>query len=707
MAEKQKKKTGKNENALKIEGMSIKLKLILSIVPIVAVLLIALTAITTIVSRNLLLERSDSEMAATLGKYTNSISAELQDIRAQADTVARMVAGTYKSASAEDYGQALTEVVEGSDLVLGSGLWFEPFVFDSEQEYYGPYWYKNTDSSGAWDGKDLILTWDYSNAEYNYFAQEYYTNAKSLPKATITEPYYDPSSGMVMASCSAPIKTLDGQFLGCITVDIMLTSISEEVASIKVGETGTLFLIDGNNNYVYHPAFPDAIKDEMNLDASTELGNYIQQIKSQDSGKGDFTFEGGKRLLYWATVPGMTWKVGLTITEAEIIKAVNTLMYVSIIVCIVAIILTTTIIIYQSSGIANAVSVVANSLNKLREGEFVRIKGAKKRTDEIGLMTEATNDVIDKLDEIVTKIKESASAVGSSSEELSDMANQISQTAEDVSNAVQEIASGATQQADEIQSASENVGRIGDAVSDVQNSTGDLSTTAGKMKEASEISSKSLASLQDSSQEMTAKIDEISRTIAATQDAVTNINSKVEGITSIATQTNLLSLNASIEAARAGEAGKGFAVVAEEIGQLAENSKQLADDIKVEMESLLTQAKAAVDAAEDVRQGNIDQQTALGDTLTAVNGMLEDIGSTVGGVQLISQGADTCENSKNAVVDTMSALSAISEENAASSEETGASMQELSATVTTLAGSASSLKDVAEELNELMQFFKS
>jgi methyl-accepting chemotaxis protein len=102
----------------------------------------------------------------------------------------------------------------------------------------------------------------------------------------------------------------------------------------------------------------------------------------------------------------------------------------------------------------------------------------------------------------------------------------------------------------------------------------------------------------------------------------------------------------------------------------------------------------------------MDQQVALGETLEAVNGMLEDISNTVGGVQLITKGADTCESSKNAVVDTMSALSAISEENAASSEETGASMQELSATVTTLASSADSLKSVAEKLNQEMEFFK-
>ncbi len=359
-----------------------------------------------------------------------------------------------------------------------------------------------------------------------------------------------------------------------------------------------------------------------------------------------------------------------------------------------------------SIGMAGAIVIINDSIDHLRHGEFVRATKYLDRKDEIGDCLRNTNTVIDTLEEIVGGIRQSASTVNASSSELSDMAAQISQTAEDVSNAVQEIASGATQQADEIQSAAENVGRIGDAVGNVQSSTDDLDGLAGKMKEASEISSQSLASLQDSSSEMTAKIEEISSTIQRTQDAVTNISTKVEGITSIATQTNLLSLNASIEAARAGEAGKGFAVVAGEIGKLADDSRHMADEIKKEMEILLEESNAAVAAAEEVRQGNIDQQTALGETIESINGMLNDIDSTVGGVQTISQGAEQCATSKNAVVDTMSALSAISEENAASSEETGASMQELSATVTTLAGSANSLREVAEQLTKEIDFFK-
>ncbi|WP_051207901.1 methyl-accepting chemotaxis protein [Butyrivibrio sp. AE3006] len=388
--------------------------------------------------------------------------------------------------------------------------------------------------------------------------------------------------------------------------------------------------------------------------------------------------------------------------QAQIMKSIIVMCLIGVVLMVLTIAVAT----YASMGMSNAIAVMNDSISHLAKGEFKKSDKYLDRKDDIGVALNNTNALVTKLEEIVTGIRESATLVGTSSEDLSDMANQISQTAEDVSTAVQEIASGATQQADEIQNAAENVGLIGEAVGNVQTSTGDLDTLAGKMKEASEVSSSSLTSLKDASTEMTEKIDEISNAIQRTQDAVTTISSKVEGITSIATQTNLLSLNASIEAARAGEAGKGFAVVAGEIGKLAEDSRTMADEIRKEMEVLLEESNAAVHAADDVRQGNLDQQSALEGTIDSINGMLEDINSTVGGVHSISRGADQCESSKNAVVDTMSALSAISQENAASSEETGASMQELSATVTMLASNANNLKKVAEELNQDIAFFK-
>ena len=536
------------------------------------------------------------------------------------------------------------------------------------------------------------------NALANIADRAYFQQAVSTKKPAVSDIVVSKSAGNKITIICVPIfDDVTGEVIGTIQRSFDLNNLHDFLAeNISDG-----YITDTTGMMAAHAQFEITTEDEYDMSSSPFM------TASTSSGFYEQKFSGNNTFISWIKEPVTGYYVAVAAQESEVMAEAIRSALIVVIIGIILVIVAIVISFMMAKSFTEPVEAVGKSLQALSDGRFVKVERFDSRKDEFGAISKATNAVITKLDDIVANIKASAEDVGVSSTELSDMANQISQTAEDVSNAVQEIASGATQQADEIQSASENVGRIGEAVGDVQRSTDDLSGITEKMKEASEISSKSLADLQNSSNEMTEKIDEISQTIQATQQAVNNISEKVEGITSIATQTNLLSLNASIEAARAGEAGKGFAVVAEEIGKLAEDSKTMADDIRKEMDILLEQAQAAVGAAEDVRQGNNDQQIALGETLDAVNGMLEDIGSTVGGVQLISRGADTCDTSKNAVVDTMSALSAISEENAASSEETGASMQELSATVTTLASSANGLKEIADKLNEEMKFFKS
>ena len=192
----------------------------------------------------------------------------------------------------------------------------------------------------------------------------------------------------------------------------------------------------------------------------------------------------------------------------------------------------------------------------------------------------------------------------------------------------------------------------------------------------------------------------------ATNAAVQGVNEKVDGITSIASQTNLLALNASIEAARAGEAGRGFAVVAEEIGKLATESAQTAEEIRGEMSKLLLQSKNAIAKTEEVTviTGNVNN--VLVNTVGRINELIDGVGTTVDGVTTISGLSQESAASKTIIVDAMDSLSAISEENAASTEETSASMQELNATVNVLSQSASDLNDLAKKLESDLEFFK-
>ena len=458
------------------------------------------------------------------------------------------------------------------------------------------------------------------------------------------------------------------------------------------------FIVDRDGNLAAHSDYRVGVDSE-------EVNVSNQPFMSSDEGYYVAKYGGAVDYVAYVREPNSGFTVAITAHKKDVTYEA---MHNAIVVTIISIIMLLIAVILERrmiSEIVNPIKAVDASLTELINGRFVKLNKYTYKKDEIGSIVNSLNTVMGNIGDLIGQIKLSAKQIGDSSSELSDTSEQISHTADEVSNSVQGIAAGAAQQADEIQNASANVGQIGDAVSDVKDSSENLRNLADRMKNASEVSSESLSELKESSNYMTSKIDDISDTIGATQDAVAVISEKVEGITSIATQTNLLSLNASIEAARAGDAGKGFAVVAEEIGKLAEDSKHMADDIRIEMNTLLEKAQSAVNAAEEVKDANAGQQTSLGETIEAISGMISDINDTVDGVRTISVGADQCNSSKNVVQDSMSALSAISQQNATSAETTGASMEELSATVTTLAGSAGSLKEIADKLNEEISFF--
>ena len=461
----------------------------------------------------------------------------------------------------------------------------------------------------------------------------------------------------------------------------------DDIHTMLAADADEAFLVDQEATMVAHSDFEIAATDEpINYSSSpymtsnAKTGFYVSNAKGYP--------------VYVSYVKNLT--SGYTVcagqTEKDVVAEARRGAMTIVIAGVVMVLVVLGMSVVIAKSFTSPMIEVNGLLSALANGEF-------KKSDKYGKR-------IDKLSSIVGHIKESSNTVNDSSEELSDMANQIAATAESVAEAVQEIAAGATEQAKEVQNSAENAGYITEAVEGVQNSANDLNSLANRMKQASESSSESLTSFHESSEIMTAKIGEITEKISATQDAVADINARVEGISDIAAQTNLLSLNASIEAARAGDAGRGFAVVAEEIRKLADDSESLAREIHDVMEALLNQSTSAVNAAKEIIEDNKIQQVALAKTIDAVNGMISDIELTVDRVDKISGETDTCVDSNKKVSNAMAALSAISEENAAATETTGASVEELSATVTTLAESADNLKKIAEELNEEMKFFK-
>lgn len=330
----------------------------------------------------------------------------------------------------------------------------------------------------------------------------------------------------------------------------------------------------------------------------------------------------------------------------------------------------------------------------------------KTRKDELGEMSSALFDMAEKIRSVIGNARVSSDEVDNSAGYLNETVKTISETADNVTTAVSQVASGASSQAESLQEAVENVNDINEAVHYIIENTDQMKDIADTMQENSKASQDKLTELRMSTRESIAAIDGIVELIQNTNNAVTTISEAVEIIDAIAAETNLLSLNASIEAARAGEAGKGFAVVADEIRQLADQSADAAKNIQEAMNGLAADSNRTMEEAGSVQETMSKQRHTIHRTIEQVDLLIEDINKSISITKEIVQNVDRTSTASTSISETITNLSAISQENAASSEETRASMQNLSDTMDVLSQKASGLNDIAKVLDEEMSFFQ-
>ncbi|MDD3205095.1 MAG: methyl-accepting chemotaxis protein [Lachnospiraceae bacterium] len=361
-----------------------------------------------------------------------------------------------------------------------------------------------------------------------------------------------------------------------------------------------------------------------------------------------------------------------------------------------------------SYSLSNAIKESERVIQELSNGNLtVQInRKYEKRSDEVGIMLNSLDFFKEKLAGLIGRIKGSADALLDSGDGLENMASQSSQTADEISRAVEDIAKGATCQAEDIEHASTNIGEMGDVIEGIVTKVDGLDHTSDDMKTASDESQIIIQQLTESNDRTTEAMDKISAQIHATNASVQTIRQAIELITEIATETNLLSLNASIEAARAGEHGRGFAVVATEIQKLAEQSNHSASEIEKVINELLKESENSVAIMEQVGIIVVEQQAKLAETKEKFAKVIDGVNNSREETRTIKDQTGICDNARGKVNTVIQNLSAISEENAASTEETTASMEELNATISLLADAAKDLKTMAVELDEDMKFFQ-
>ena len=370
-----------------------------------------------------------------------------------------------------------------------------------------------------------------------------------------------------------------------------------------------------------------------------------------------------------------------------------------IITAIIVVLLIQRIIRALKQGIASLDNVAAGKLNFDMQAKMLN------RSDEIG-------DMLNSIQGLITEFKEILIDLTSSSTDLeqfsSNFENSFDTIAENISNiniAIDGVANGATSQAGETLEANNKIARMGDSIESTVEDIEVLNQNSIKMKDYSDTAEDTLNQLVSISEQTSRAIDDVREQTNLTNESAQAIQVATDMITSIAAQTNMLSLNASIEAARAGENGKGFAVVADEIRNLSEQSRSAADEITSIVSELIRNSNTSVETMNIVSDSVQEQNVKLANTKDMFVSLNDEIDSVSNGIGRIRNSIETLEQMKNMVMESVSQLAAIAEENAASTEETSAAMTELRDIVKQCHDETQQLVMISSDLNEHTQHF--
>lgn len=594
-----------------------------------------------------------------------------------------MLYGTQMSglnASVESYLiNEMWSTLLNSENIIGIGFQFEPYQYDKSIRSYSVYL---TDEDAA----NLHCE---PFAEYEVYSSEvYYSIPKETKAPYFTEPYE--FNGIKRVIIAYPIL-YQGVFQGSITLNIGLDQFRDNVKinSKYPSMYSALFTADGVN--VYDTESEDYI--------GLELEDYlVTSQKSEEEVRAGFAKgtafevklndEGYDRSFYFIPIQAgeEQWWSLTAVKDSEKNSEIVLTVVMVVVISAVSLLAVTGITIVVLRRSLKPLQSVVEAANEIAAGNFDVMLTVESQ-DEIGKLMQAFDDMAARMKFIIVDLNHllGSMANGSFKEQSDDesayagqyrdiveagkkinfnlsqtiqkiymLSEQVSGGSEQVSAASQGLAEGAAEQTNSVNELNESILQMREQVS--QNTK-----KADSARQGMELTREAVAAGNEQMQQMMDAMDHI-------MESSSKIQNIVKTIDSIASQTNLLSLNAAIEAARAGEAGRGFAVVAGEVRKLAEESAEATRDIV----ALIQNSMEAVEKGNHVAGKTSEALTKIVSSTETVASMVDEI-SASGKIQAEYIGRITSEMGK--ISDVVESNAAMAEESAASSEELSAQAQ--------------------------------
>lgn len=531
----------------------------------------------------------------------------------------------------------------------------------------------------------------------SYADQEFFQLAMK-GETFISEPQIS-EDGSISIIIAAPVwkdGLKDSEVAGVIMLNPQKEFMNDIVKGINVSKGGAAYMLDDNGNTIAHPNMDLVIsKSNTAKDAESDsslkaLAKFETDMVHGNKGVGTYQYDGVKKLLAYAPVENSGgWSVAINAPVSDFMRSTYLSIALTLIIVIAGVVFAWKLSYTLAISIAGPLQSLSARLATFAQGNLSEKFPEVDTKDEVGQMVQATREMADTLSELIqdaayrldemadgdytvesrkpekyvgeftglnTAIHQLNMNMNDTLHQIEEASAQVSAGADNLAEAAQSLAEGATEQAGTVEELQATFINIAEGVI----------KTSGHVEETKNMAEEYANAANQSHEEV--------QNMVNTMERISDTSRKIEGIINeieeIASQTNLLSLNASIEAARAGEAGKGFAVVADQIGKLAEESAQ----------SAVHTRELIMNSLHEIEIGT-----------AAVDAAAQSIESVVDGMNQISLASDEISNQTNKESEAMKEaeagigqISEVVQSNSATAEETSATSEELSAQATAM-----------------------
>ncbi len=507
------------------------------------------------------------------------------------------------------------------------------------------------------------------------------------------------SSGYLIYT-SAQVNSLNtAKSLGIIFEEVNPKLFINLFKNVNLGTNSSVFIVDSNgiviaseDEKLIGTNYKDANVIGKILDTEKNLANVDNAEKLQ---KRCFPTGNGEALVSYAPLNDSDWYVVGVIPYSYLNSESNILRNNTLIIGLISFIIAMIVALIISRSISNPLGKLVVLMKKAKEGNL-DFHIVDNNNDEISEVISAFNDMVRKINTLISEVKNLAENVSSNTKIITEVSEHSYASSEEIAATMSEITKGASDQATSASEGLDCMNKLAHEINMVNNKTENVSMVLEKTKQMKKDAIVSVETLNNKAEETNKASNKIVHDVNILNSNIKDIKAIVELIVGIADQTNLLSLNAAIEAARAGEFGKGFAVVADEVRKLADQSKE--SSIQIDRIINEIQHKTEVVVREATSSSIIvkQQMDAVEKTDTAFKTIFEGMDQIDSQLKEMLSSINEIVSSKDKTKAAMESISSVSEETAATTGQVSDATQEQ-------INGSQKIAEFAQELNELVE----